>query len=172
MLDTVVIGWCWLSMVQVSMCLFGHQYSNKKEVDEYMLDTVVIALCWLLVVQVLMCLFGADPNKPNPNTGRCALHYAMEGNHRKTVEWVLCSHFLCVSVSLYHIVCTPVTTFTRSARLHWWVFDLTVFSVCLLYISLVVYEEKIIYCVLLLFFLLFFLLIFLFVYLWKNGTEW
>lgn len=42
-----------------------------------------------VLCDVLMCLFGADPNKPNPNTGRCALHYAVEGNHRKTVECLL-----------------------------------------------------------------------------------
>lgn len=42
-----------------------------------------------VLCDVLMCLFGADPNKPNPNTGRCALHYAVEGNHSKTVECLL-----------------------------------------------------------------------------------
>ncbi|XP_070186884.1 ankyrin-1-like isoform X2 [Littorina saxatilis] len=42
-----------------------------------------------VLCDVLMCLFGADPNKPNPNTGRTALHYAVEGNHRKTVECLI-----------------------------------------------------------------------------------
>ncbi|XP_076452363.1 uncharacterized protein LOC143287987 isoform X2 [Babylonia areolata] len=42
-----------------------------------------------VLCDVLMCLFGADPNKPNPNSGRCALHYAVEGNHRKTVECLI-----------------------------------------------------------------------------------
>ncbi|GFN91984.1 ankyrin-1-like [Plakobranchus ocellatus] len=38
---------------------------------------------------VLICLFGADPNKPNSQSGRSALHYATEGNHRKTVECLI-----------------------------------------------------------------------------------
>ncbi|XP_041374461.1 ankyrin-3-like isoform X2 [Gigantopelta aegis] len=39
-----------------------------------------------VLCDVLICLFGADANKQNPNIGRSALHYAVEGNHRKTVE--------------------------------------------------------------------------------------
>ncbi|XP_071103515.1 serine/threonine-protein phosphatase 6 regulatory ankyrin repeat subunit B-like isoform X3 [Haliotis cracherodii] len=42
-----------------------------------------------VLCDVLMCLFGADPNKPNPNNGRSALHYATEGNHRKSVECLI-----------------------------------------------------------------------------------
>uniref|UniRef100_A0A2C9LW87 Uncharacterized protein n=1 Tax=Biomphalaria glabrata TaxID=6526 RepID=A0A2C9LW87_BIOGL len=39
-----------------------------------------------VLCDVLICLFGADPNKRNSQSGRSALHYAAEGNHRKTVE--------------------------------------------------------------------------------------
>ncbi|CAG5129423.1 unnamed protein product, partial [Candidula unifasciata] len=38
---------------------------------------------------VLICLFQADTNKPNPKTGRTALHYAAERKHRKTVECLI-----------------------------------------------------------------------------------
>ncbi|GFR73356.1 ankyrin-2 [Elysia marginata] len=42
-----------------------------------------------VLTDVLICLFGADPNKPNSQSGRSALHYATEGNHRKTVECLI-----------------------------------------------------------------------------------
>ncbi|KAK6166591.1 hypothetical protein SNE40_023246 [Patella caerulea] len=42
-----------------------------------------------VLCDVLMCLFGANPNKSNPHNGRYALHYAVEGNHRKSVECLI-----------------------------------------------------------------------------------
>uniref|UniRef100_A0A0B7AJI4 Uncharacterized protein n=2 Tax=Arion vulgaris TaxID=1028688 RepID=A0A0B7AJI4_9EUPU len=42
-----------------------------------------------VLCDVLICIFEADPNKPNSLSGRTALHYAVEGNHRKTVECLI-----------------------------------------------------------------------------------
>ncbi|CAG5119233.1 unnamed protein product, partial [Candidula unifasciata] len=42
-----------------------------------------------VLCDVLVCLFGADPNKRSPQSGRSALHYAAESNHRKTVECLI-----------------------------------------------------------------------------------
>ncbi|XP_005098393.2 ankyrin-3 [Aplysia californica] len=49
--------------------------------------TAAVGNC--VLCDVLICLFGADPNKPNPQSGQSALHYAAEGNHRKTVECLI-----------------------------------------------------------------------------------
>ncbi|ESO88075.1 hypothetical protein LOTGIDRAFT_175915, partial [Lottia gigantea] len=79
-----------IQMADVELC-------NGKGMTPLMLSAITgnSVLC-----DVLMCLFGASPNKSNPNNGRFALHYAVEGNHRKTVE--ACIKLLeCLRYTLY-----------------------------------------------------------------------
>ncbi|KAK3767661.1 hypothetical protein RRG08_022696 [Elysia crispata] len=86
-----------------------------------------------VLTDVLICLFGADPNKPNSQSGRSALHYATEGNHRKTVECLirrgadvnLEDHDglrpddipVCSRISALQDDCTEVIRFNRTRRL-------------------------------------------------------
>ena len=175
MLDTVVIGWCWLSMVQVSMCLFGHQYSNKKEKRSGWIHAWHSCHSFVLTVGGagvdVSIRGGPQQAQPQHRPLRPALRY---GGQPSQNCWVssMQSFSLCLCIIVSHCVytCDHIHKVSKAALMGIWSDSFLCLS--LIYISLVVYEEKIIYCVLLLFFLLFFLLIFLFVYLWKNGTEW
>ncbi|XP_067685629.1 serine/threonine-protein phosphatase 6 regulatory ankyrin repeat subunit B-like isoform X2 [Haliotis asinina] len=81
-------GLCQLPLVMALVKIQGAdvELCNADGVTSLMLAATAgnCVLC-----DVLMCLFGANPNKPNPNNGRSALHYATEGNHRKSVECLI-----------------------------------------------------------------------------------
>ncbi|KAL5005602.1 hypothetical protein ScPMuIL_016760 [Solemya velum] len=42
-----------------------------------------------ILCEVLICLFGANPNLTSEQTGKCALHYAVEGNHINTINCLI-----------------------------------------------------------------------------------
>ncbi|KAK3598963.1 hypothetical protein CHS0354_024634 [Potamilus streckersoni] len=39
-----------------------------------------------ILCEILLCVFGADPNKPNCQNGKSALHYAVQNNHIDVVN--------------------------------------------------------------------------------------
>ena len=175
MLDTVVIAWCWLLVVQVLMCLFGHQYNNNKEKRSgsvhawHSWHSLVLTVGGAGVDVSVRC--GPQQAQPQHRPLRPALRY---GGQPSQNCWV--SFAVIFFVSLYRItLCVHLWPHSqgRQGCTDWyliWQFSLFVYlCLCLLYLFSSIWRENNLLCVVV--FSSFFACC-LFVYLWKNGTEW
>ena len=178
MLDTVVIAWCWLLVVQVLMCLFGHQYNNNKGKRSGSVHAWHSWHSFVLTVGgagVDVSVWGGPQQAQPQHRPLCpALRY---GGQPSQNCWV--SFAVIFFVSLYRCITLCVHLWPHSQGQQgctdWyliWQFSLSVYlCLCLLYLFSSIWRENNLLCVVVFssFLLVDFLLLFIYERMEQSG---